>query len=79
MWDIIDAQVICRQLGFKSAIAEFTGSDVEDSKLPFLMSVVRCTERDSELASCARSDGEVDCQGDAGAQALCEPCKKYLQ
>lgn len=75
-WDIIDAQVICRQLGFKNAIAEFTGSDVEESKLPFLMSEVSCIEQDSELASCARIDGEVDCQSDVGAQALCEPCKK---
>ena len=75
MWDIRDARVICRQLGFKTAIAEFTGS-VEDSKLPFLMSEVSCTEQDSELASCARIDGEVDCQSDAGAQASCEPCKK---
>ena len=73
-FDIEDAQVICRQLGFKDAIAEFTGSAVEDKKLPFLMSEVSCTGQESELASCVRTDGEIDCQGDIGAQALCEPC-----
>ena len=73
-YDIKDAQVICRQLGFKEALAEFTGSVVEDSKLPFQMSEVSCTGQESELSSCVRTDGEVDCQGDIGAQALCEPC-----
>ena len=75
-WDIRDARVICRQLGFNDAIAEFTGSDVEDSKRPFLMSGIECTGDEYEIASCARIDGEVDCVGDSGAQALCEPCKK---
>ena len=77
-WDIDDAQVICRQLGFKNAIAEFTGSDVEDSKVPFLMSGVDCTGSEYEIASCARTDGEANCQGDVGAHALCEPCKKHV-
>ena len=77
-WDIRDAKVICRQLGFKNAIAEFTGSDIGHSRLSFLMSDVDCTGLESELASCVRSDGEVECQGDVGAQALCEPCKKYI-
>ncbi len=74
-WDIKDVQVICRQLGFKDALAEFTGSDVADSNLPFVMSGVSCTGDEPDLASCARTDGNVDCQGDTGAEALCEPCK----
>ena len=40
------------------------------------MSEVECIGQESELASCARIDGEVDCEGDFCAQALCEPCKK---
>ena len=74
-WDMKDVQVICRQLGFKDALAEFTGYHVEDSKLPFVVSEVSCTGDESNLASCERTDGEVDCQGDMGAEALCEPCK----
>lgn len=76
-WDIKDVQVICRQLGFNNAIAEFTRLDVEDSELPFLMSDVSCIGQESELAYCERTDGEVICEGNVGAQALCEPCKKY--
>ena len=78
-WNIDDAEVICRQLGFKRAVAEFIGSDVKDEdSLPFVMSEVACTGDESELASCDRTDGKlnVDCQkGDKGAQALCEPSK----
>ena len=40
------------------------------------MSEVRCLGQESELASCARIDGELDCEDAFGAQALCEPCKK---
>jgi len=42
------------------------------------MSEVNCTGKESELASCERTDGEVICEGNVGAQALCEPCKKYI-
>ncbi|KAL9959666.1 hypothetical protein ACROYT_G033006 [Oculina patagonica] len=75
-WNIDDAEVICRQLGFKGAVAEFIGSDVKgEDAIPFVMSDVACTGDESELASCERTDGKlkVDCQkDDEGAQALCE-------
>ena len=74
-WDIKDAQVFCRQLGFKNALAEFTGYHVDDGRLPFVMSEVSCTGDEPELAYCQRTDGEVECQGGYGAEALCEPCK----
>ncbi|KAJ7377501.1 Hemicentin-1 [Desmophyllum pertusum] len=37
-------------------------------------------EMNLKLASCARTDGKIDCQDDIGAQALCEPLgdKKVL-
>ena len=78
-WNIDDAKVICRQLGFGGALAEFIGSDVrgEDS-IPLVMSDVACTGDESELAFCDRIDGKfnIDCQkDDKGAQALCEPSK----
>ena len=78
-WDFNDVKVICRQLGFKGALAEFIGSDVKDEGNPFVMSGVTCTGGEPELASCARIDGKrlnVDCQeNDKGAEALCEPSK----
>ncbi|XP_078342476.1 fibroblast growth factor receptor 1-A-like [Oculina patagonica] len=81
-WNIDDAKVICRQLGFKGAVAEFIGSDVKgEDAIPFVMSDVACTGDESELASCERTDGKlnVDCQkDDKGAQALCEPKNKKV-
>lgn len=75
-WDLNDAKVICKQLGFKVALAEFVGSDVKDEEVPFLMSKVSCTGGESGLTSCKRTDGEYDeCIDDKGAQAICEPSK----
>ena len=75
-WDLNDAKVICKQLGFKVALAEFVGSDVKDEEIPFMMSKVSCTGDESDLASCKRADGEYDeCIDYKGAQAMCEPSK----
>ena len=78
-WNINDAKVICRQLGFSGALAEFIGSDVKgEDSITFVMSDVSCSGDESGLAYCDRTDGKfhVDCQkDDKGAQALCEPSK----
>ena len=78
-WDLNDAKVICKQLGFQSALAEFIGSVVKSEGIPFLMSGVSCTGDESDLASCQRTDGEYHCQDDKGAQALCVPSKSLIK
>ena len=78
-WDFKDVEVICRQLGFKRAVAEFVVDDVEDEDISFIMYKVTCNGDEPELASCPRTDGYLngDCQNDdTGAQALCEPKSK---
>ena len=80
-WDFDDVKVICRQLGFEEALAEFIGSEVKDEGIPFAMSDVSCTGEESELASCDRVDGKLNiplqCQSDGeGSQALCQPSKQ---
>ena len=77
-WDFDDVKVVCKQLGFKSALAEFIRLDNKDEKMPFLMSNVSCTGVESDLASCKRADGEYDCQDDEEARALCEPSKLLI-
>ena len=75
-WNLEDVEVICRQLGFKHAVAEFVTLDMKDEDLPFVMSDVACNGEEPELSSCRRTDGKlnVDCQSDGtGAEALCEP------
>ena len=76
-----DVKVICRQLGFEEALAEFIGSDVRDEGIPYAMSDVSCTGEESELASCDRIDGKLNipsqCQSnDKGSQVLCQPSKQ---
>ncbi|XP_068748867.1 scavenger receptor cysteine-rich domain-containing group B protein-like [Montipora capricornis] len=74
IWDINDAKVVCKQLGFRGALAEFmTGMNTTDEDIPVLMSDIACTGQESVLAQCNRFDGELKCPEDIGAQALCVP------
>ncbi|XP_022809918.1 scavenger receptor cysteine-rich domain superfamily protein-like [Stylophora pistillata] len=82
-WDFDDVKVICRQLGFEEALAEFIGSDVKDEGIPFVVSNISCKGDEPELASCARIDGKVkippQCLSDGkGSQALCQPKNKKV-
>ena len=78
-WDINDVKVVCRQLGFQSALAEFIGMDTKDENISVAMSNVACKGQESVLASCKRLDGEhIECVDNIGAQALCEPSKWKL-
>ncbi|XP_068747395.1 protein sidekick-2-like [Montipora capricornis] len=73
-WDINDVKVVCKQLGFRGALAEFmTGNITTDKSIPVVMSDIACTGQESVLAQCNRSDGDHRCPEDIGAQALCVP------
>ena len=74
-WDINDVIVVCRQLGFQSAVAESLRMDTKDENIFFAMSNVACTGQESVLASCGRMDGNIWCSNNLEAQALCEPSK----
>ena len=74
-WDIDDVKVVCRQLGFQTALAEFLGMDTKDESISVAMSNVACTGKESVLASCKRRDGNHRCSNNIGAQAFCEPSK----
>ena len=74
-WDINDANVVCKQLGFQSVLAEFVGMDAKDENISVVMSNVACTGQESILASCKRFDGKHYCVDNKGAQAFCEPSR----
>ena len=74
-WGINDVKVVCRQLGFQAAVAEFIGMDIKDENISVVMSNVACTGQESVLASCKRFDGKHNCVDNIGAQAFCEPSK----
>ena len=78
-WDINDVKVVCRQLGFQSALAEFIGMDTKDENISVAMSNVACTGQEPVLASCKRLDGKHNCVNNIGAQALCEPSKLTIK
>ena len=87
-WDFNDVKVICRQLGFEDALAEFIGSDAKEDEIPFVMSGVACSGSEPQLASFPRTDENLNrdvnvsaelCRKDEkAAQALCQPGKTFL-
>ena len=78
-WDMNDAKVVCKQLGFESALAEFIGIDIKDENVSVVMSNVDCRGTESAWESCSHTDGHDNCVDDTGAQAMCEPSKLAIE
>ena len=77
-WNKKAADVVCRELGFKKAVAEFVGSGVSDGTGPILMSVLKCKGDEISLSHCPRSQENIEkeCKD---AKTFCEPGKlKHL-
>ena len=78
-WDMYDVKVVCRQLGFRSALAEFIGIDTKDANVSVVMSKVNCDGTEPDWESCRRLGGDDNCVDDTGAQAMCEPSKLVIE
>jgi len=77
-WDIVDASVVCYQLGFGNAIGAYThGNDRGSSLMPIWLDDVQCTIGDRYLSECSHNgwrntrcshaeDAGVNCTGPAG-------------
>ena len=78
-WDINDAKILCKQLGFESAPAEFIGIDIKDDNVSIVMSNVDCGGTESAWESCSPTDGDDNCVDHTGAQAMCEPSKLAIE
>ena len=81
-WDINDAHVICRMLGYKGAESPIWWIEREES-LPFLLDNVGCTGKETSIAECAhngwskhncgrREHAGVVCQVDKGEEFILE-------
>ena len=57
-WDIRDAMVVCRQLGYAFTIRAIQGKDVPDGFGPIWLDDVTCTGSEQNLSSCSHNGWE---------------------
>ncbi|XP_038072278.1 uncharacterized protein LOC119740886 isoform X2 [Patiria miniata] len=75
VWSIIEAEVICKELGFSRAVRALSFG--QSFGLVTLLSYVRCTGNEETIFACRHSDPGFDfCSifGDGYAGVRCEPC-----
>ena len=69
-WDLNDAKVVCRQLGFEGALVAVVSSEFSGKKV--WLSNVQCERNESSLADCAHSRwGRVRCPSRKDAGVVC--------
>ncbi|XP_053309630.1 galectin-3-binding protein [Spea bombifrons] len=73
-WDIKDASVVCRALGFSGAIRATRGGFFPQGYGPILLDELRCTGNETSLANCAfKAWGVTDCDHSEDAGVVCAP------
>ena len=71
-WDIKDANVVCRQLGFSSAASAPHAAAFGQGSDPIWMDDVKCQGQEASLLSCAhRGWGSNDCSHGEDASVVC--------
>ncbi|XP_071484059.1 neurotrypsin-like [Diadema antillarum] len=72
-WDINDAHVVCRDLGYSSASAHYTDSHFGQGSGPTWLDEVACSGRENSLTDCPRPPWACeDCGHDEDAGVRCE-------
>jgi hypothetical protein len=70
-WDINDARVVCRQLGYKYGVRALLGKDVPDGTGQIWLDDVACAGNELSLSNCSHSGwGNKNCghTNDAGVE-----------
>ena len=60
-WDLLDAIVACRQLGYHTAEAALRASHFGNTGGPNWMVVGRCTGYEANLTQCTQNYGRTSC------------------
>ena len=71
-WDLKEANVVCRQLGFQGALTAASSFDFGNDEGQFWMVDVRCTGNERSLTECDhRGWGTGPCQYGRSANVVC--------
>ena len=70
-WDIYDAHVACRQLGYLGAVKAYNNSYFSGRSLSRFTSHVYCIGTESYISECSRSD-RSSCSSSRTAGVVCE-------
>ena len=86
-WSLNNSNVVCRELGFPSAIASFTAGSFWRGEGSIWLDDVRCMGQEASLLLCSHSNiGESDCThtedivvkcnqtGEDGSSVVCSKC-----
>ena len=70
-WDLDDALVVCRQLGYPSVIAAKTSSFYGKGSYPFVVDDIDCAGNESRLQDCPYDAHTADCSHYDVAGVVC--------
>ena len=75
-WDLSDATVVCRQLGYDGAVRASTGAEFGQGTGRIWRDEVMCDSTESMLSSCSASSwGSHNCGHNEDAGVVCGPRK----
>ncbi|PIK45167.1 scavenger receptor cysteine-rich protein type 12 precursor [Apostichopus japonicus] len=71
-WDILDAEVVCRQLGYSGGESAFRSAYFGEGITPILLDNVQCNGNESSLNDCVKNDiGVHNCGHSEDAGVVC--------
>ena len=79
-WDMREAEVVCRQLGFSSAVFVTFSAKFGEGSGPIHFDDLECSGGESDLGECEHSGlGNTNCGHHEDAGVICsQPCKAHF-